>query len=113
MADSKAAGVQTRILALLPALKSGTLRIWGDWFGRPYDNHHRLVGAETDDAALILTFDEDECLSVWHPEGAEIDATVFRIQRASRVRWEWFYYGRPQLPQNRFFLEYTLEAGQV
>jgi hypothetical protein len=32
------------------------------------------------------------------------------IQRASRVRWEWFYYGRPKLPENRFFVEHVVSG---
>ena len=62
---------------------------------------------------LTVLFDGGERLTVWHPKGVEIEATVFRIQDATRVRWEWFYYSRPQLPKNRFFLEYSLDGGVV
>jgi hypothetical protein len=45
---SDAARVRDAILGALPNVKSGTLRIWGDWFGRPHDNIHRITGATAD-----------------------------------------------------------------
>jgi hypothetical protein len=54
-----------------------------------------------------LLFNEGETLEVWDPEGFRIDGRSFIIQRATRVRWEWFYYGRPKLSENRFFIEHN------
>jgi hypothetical protein len=30
-----------------------------------------------------------------------------RIQNAARIRFEWFYYGRPKTDQNRYFMDFT------
>ena len=35
----------------------GTLRFFGDWFGRPHDNFHRLESATVDEESLVLRFD--------------------------------------------------------
>jgi len=32
-----------RIKQTLPKVPSVTLRFWGEWFGRPYDNCHTLA----------------------------------------------------------------------
>jgi hypothetical protein len=42
---------------------SGTLRIWGDWFGRPYDNAHRIVSAAVDANTLLIGMDGDPSFS--------------------------------------------------
>jgi hypothetical protein len=88
------------IKSAMPGIKSGTLRFWGRWFGRPYDNIHTIVGCEASGECLRVSFNEGETLSVWSPRGAAIDADTFRIGDADRVRWEWYYYGRPKTPEN-------------
>ncbi len=87
---------------------NGSLCVFGDWFGRPMDNWHQLVSHETKQGYARLTFNEGETLDVWEPIGLRMDAKSFIIQRAVRVRWEWFYYGRPKSPENRFFIEHIL-----
>jgi hypothetical protein len=94
------------IRAALPHVKSGTLRFWGQWFGRPHDNFHRLVGCEVEQNILKVYFNEAEVLSVWSPASAIVSPLRFRITRADRVRWEWFYYGRPKIAANLYFEEY-------
>jgi hypothetical protein len=57
------------ITAILPHVKLGTLRFWGEWFGRPFDNGHWLVGCHATDECLRLQFNENEVLAV-EPFGA-------------------------------------------
>jgi hypothetical protein len=74
-----AARVRDFILGALPDLKGGTLRIWGDWFGRAHDNRHRVTGATVHGESVTIGFDQGETLTVWGPAGREIDAARFRI----------------------------------
>jgi len=97
----------------LPDLKQGTLRFWGVWFGRPYDNQHEILSCTAEAELLTLRFNDGEVLRVWSPRKATIDAKRFRIREADRVRWEWFYYGRPKLPANLYFEDFTLEGSQI
>jgi len=97
----------------LPEIKAGSLRFWGSWFGRPYDNLHRLVNCEFDDNLLGLHFNESEVLRIWEPEIATIDGKTFRIEDARRVRWEWFSYGRPKIPANLYFEDFTRELTRI
>ncbi len=96
-----------QLSANIASIKPGALRFWGIWFGRPYDNQHRIVSVATHQDSLVFTFDEGETLTVVEPKGMRVNEREFRIQSASVVRWEWFYYGRPQEPTNRFFEEFT------
>lgn len=94
-------------------IKSGTLRVFGDWFGRPHDNIHVIVAAEADADVLTVRFNEDERLTVWRPRGAVVNRAEFRIRSADRVTWEWFNYGRPKAPENLYTEEHWLEDGAV
>jgi len=97
----------------LPLLKVGALRFWGEWFGRPYDNIHRVVGCEAEGNVLKLRFNEDEVLSLWNPISCIADERTFRIQDAGRVRWEWFSYGRPKTISNLYFKDFIKIENQI
>src|SRR4051812_37086562 len=100
-----------RIRNAVPNIKTGSLRFWGVWFGRPYDNCHCIVGSGGDANVLHLYFNEDEILSVWAPNGLTLNRSTFQILDAERVRWEWFYYGRPKIDANRRFLDLVKSPG--
>jgi len=104
---SNASAYADQLIRELPSLKPGTLRFWGRWFGRPYDNCHYVVGCEAQDEVLRLRFHDAEVLSVWSPVGLDTSQGVLRISDAARVRWEWFYYGRPQIASNLYFLDFV------
>lgn len=40
--------------------KDGTLRFFGEWFGRPGDNFHRPISAEISENVLVILFDGGE-----------------------------------------------------
>ena len=94
-------------------VKSGTLRFFGEWFGRPYDNCHEVVTASAAGDELILSFNEGETLTIWNPTNANISDTRFEIVRASRVRWEWFLYGREKTNENRRFEDFQMTDGAI
>jgi hypothetical protein len=97
----------------LPNIEPGTLRFWGEWFGRPYDNLHRLVDCDAQGDLLHVHFKEGEVLSVWSPRDLHIGPSklrsepILRIRDAARVRWDWFSYGRPQIAANRYFEQFV------
>jgi hypothetical protein len=102
-----------RISRALPRVKSGTLRFWGQWFGRPHDNWHRLVGCDADGDRLRLHFNGGETLSVWSPREATVGEEIFQIRDAHRVRWEWFSYGRPKTASNLYFEDFSRAGGEI
>ena len=93
--------------------RGGSLQIFGDWFGRPHDNLHKPKAVTVESTRLLVTFGEDELLIIDNPQGLVTSKTEFRVKRADRVRWEWFYYGRPKVPENRFYLDYQFSNGEV
>lgn len=106
-------GIVEELRKSAPAI-SGSLAVFGDWFGRPGDNFHTLVAVRAaDDGCLVVGFDQGETLMVWAPEEISVARRALTIRRARRVRWEWYYYGGPQTAENRFFIEHALTDGRV
>lgn len=87
--------------------KSGTLRFWGDWSGRPYDNFHVPVSAELAENMLTILFKDGGKCVVYEPSGIVNEPEDFHVERASRVVWEWYYYGKEHIPENLCRREYT------
>ena len=106
MSLSEAEQIAARITAALPRIKRGTLRFWGEWFGRPYDNIHEVIASNAEHDVLRILFNEGEVLYLWSPHRATVDDRTFKIQDASRLRWEWFAYGSPKTEQNRYFEDF-------
>jgi hypothetical protein len=100
-------------------LPLGSLRVWGDWFGRPGDNDHVVVGALAHGRTLVLDFQDGETLMVLEPGPCTVDSEArnpqphLRIESARRVEWGWFVYGLPRAPENWFVETHWLEEGAV
>jgi len=98
-------------------LTLGSLRVFGDWFGRELDNIHTAVSVHAEGDSLILEFDEGETLTVGGPDGVDFRPTApehrLTIERAQRVHWTWYFYGRPRLPENRYSEEHWIEGYDV
>lgn len=93
---------------LMEILKAGgSLRFWGEWFGRPYDNFHRPVSAELNGNVLTICFENGERCTVYEPSGIVNEPNDFHIEYASKIVWEWYYYGREKTPENLCRLEYA------
>ena len=103
---SEAQQLAMQITRALPRIKTGALRFWGQWFGRPYDNSHRIVRCDAELDIIRIHFDEAETLTVWSPRRYVATENEFRISDADRVRWEWFYYGAPRTAENHKFKDY-------
>lgn len=98
--------VAQQLNAQLPNVAAGSLRFWGQWFGRPHDNVHRIVSVDAQGELLRVHFHDGETLTVSEPQGLTASANAFKIACVTSVRWEWFYYGRPKTEANRYFIEF-------
>ena len=111
---STAGEIANKITNAIPNIKRGSLAVFGDIFGGRIDNIHWIVGVWVNaDGSVTILFNEGETLTVWDPAGFRVSRDEFRIDHASRVRWEWFYYGREKLPENRYFIEHWSDGASV
>lgn len=83
----------------ISGLKKGTLRFLGEWFGRPMDNYHIIVDVQFNQQGntLMIKFNEGETLTVWNPANINSNSNEFYIKSATKIKWEWFSYGQPQI----------------
>jgi hypothetical protein len=92
----------------------GSLCFWGDWFGKPHDNVHKIAQCDAREDILQLTFNQGELLQVWKPLRLSIHGHAFVIGDAARVRWDWFLYGGLAISRNRRYCDYRrVENGIV
>jgi len=108
-----AEAIAKRIQKEMHDIKTGTLRFWGVWFGRPYDNWHRALKAESIDDCLTVHFDEGEVLQVFQPSGEDIGPRQFVIQFATRVVWTWYSYGQPRSAEHLKTMEFANRGGSI
>lgn len=97
---------------LLPIKKSGgSICFYGDWFGRPGDNYHRIKEYSYDGEILEIRFDSWERLIVFEPTGINNSDTEFSICNAKRVKWSWYPYGGTEKEMKK--ISYELRNDKV
>lgn len=101
------------IRRILPGLKHGSMRLWGESLGRPGEDGHALIECQAVDNCLRLSFENDEVLAVWSPLDVRITTKRFRIGSAGCVRFTQYYADRPRLPENIIYRDYALHDGRV
>ena len=89
-------------------INGGTLRFWGNWFGKPMDNYHEIKMVEYDDKTkeLILTLGELEKIKIWNPSNVKIGQKELQIEKADKILFEWHYYGKNKTEENLRFESY-------
>lgn len=96
----------TAIVEQVASLRPGSLSFWGNWFGRPYDNNHRILHAHSIGAAVIIQFDRGETLVIDTPGDWSLEKGLLVVRRAKHLRFLWFDYGRLPSPETLHFEEY-------
>ena len=83
----------------------GTIRIWGKWFGKPYDNFHIIkeIKFYENKNQLEIIFDEKETLTIIKPSKIIIEDKELKIHSADQIRFEWYLYGEKQTEENLKF----------
>lgn len=101
------------IMNLEENIRSGSLCMFGCWFGRPMDNIHRSCSATFENDLLTIKFDQGETLEIWNPSALTTDGAVLKIKKASRVKWSWYYYGKLQVQENLHSQEFIVHRSNV
>lgn len=99
----------------ISCLKKGTLKFWGEWFGRLMDNYHIIVNVQfnAQENILTFTFNESETLTIWNPVYINSDSSEFNIRIATKIRWEWYSYGQPKTHQNVYYNQYEKQDNSI
>lgn len=73
--------------------KMGSLWFYGESFGRPFDNIHKVKSISYDGELLIINFNEHEELFVYNPSDITSTEKELKISHASKVKWSYTPYG--------------------
>lgn len=95
--------------------QGGSMRIYGDWFGKPYDNLHKVVGADYDDSLneLIIRFSEGEVLTIVNPKNIFEASTFMKILEADSIKLEFLHATQDQTANNKYYLLYRYMKSKV
>jgi len=90
--------------------KKGSLRFWGDWFGRPLDNTHKPFRCLEEKDMLTVTFEDGEKLTIYNPQDVVSDDGEFSVGDAAKIVWEWYPYDDIMAKENKKRIEYIRSA---
>ncbi|MCF6137759.1 hypothetical protein [Pseudalkalibacillus berkeleyi] len=85
----------------------GTLRFYGKWFGRPYDNYHKVIECSFNDGILQFIFDAGEQLKIWNPNKIVFNYNKLVIKESSCVDFIRYPYGEPHTDENLVIDRYS------
>lgn len=74
--------------------KEGMMRLYEEWFGRPYDNFHKINHATYDNDCLSVYFESKEVLIIYHPIGIANQEHCFEVKQTAKVIWIYTPYGK-------------------
>ncbi|HGY9594063.1 hypothetical protein [Vibrio campbellii] len=69
------------------------LKLPDGWFGRPYDNQHRLTWIAERDNKLILEFDNQMYLTFTKPIQLKVSDSEFIVDDFQQLTFDWQGYG--------------------
>jgi hypothetical protein len=76
-----------------------SLKLPTRWFGRPYDNQHRLTQTSVLAGRLLLELDGTILLILAHPSSATVEENCLRMTGFTHVTLDWDGYG--EMAQHR------------
>ena len=85
----------------------GTLRFYGEWFGRPYDNYHKILECVFRDGILEIKFDAGETIRIWNPNNIILNKNELIIKDSTCVEFLRYHYGKTQKKENLIIDRYS------
>ncbi|MFC4557288.1 hypothetical protein ACFO3D_03560 [Virgibacillus kekensis] len=83
----------SKTITNLDVKPGGTLRFYGNWLGRPYDNYHKILECSFNDEILHLKFDAGEQLKIWNANKIVFNAKELLIYESTCVEFIRYPYG--------------------
>ena len=91
-----------------------TFSIWNCGPGRPFDNEYMLVDRSYKDDTIVLSFDDGEKCVIMNPINIIETDSCLRIEKASKILWSFYYYGKPKSDDTLITIQYELlDNGQI
>jgi len=90
--------------------KGGTIKIFGDWFGEPYENFMKIVKINYDDSKkqMIIQFEKQTRIIIDEPDHILESPTVLKILSAKKIQLEFQHEKKNSKEKGNFFKTYTI-----
>jgi len=98
----------SQIINNLKVKPGGTLRFYGEWFGRPYDNFHKIAECSFNHDILIIKFDAGEQIKIFNPNKTIINDKELIIKESSCVEFTRYDSGKPKTDENLIIVRYSI-----
>lgn len=85
-----------------------SINIWGKGPGRPYNNKYILTKKIYKKEMLHLFFENNEECLIYNPQNVIISKSGIKIEKARKIIWKFYYYGKPQQDQNLITVQYEI-----
>lgn len=87
------------------------LSIWDDGPGKPFDNAYIITEKQIniDSSKIFINFDDNEKCLIENPSKIITDNKRIIIESASKITWEFYYYGKIQTPDTKTIVTYELQ----
>ena len=89
--------------------KSGSLRLFGEWMGRPYDRPLKIQHDNYDGEILEIIFKRGNLL-IYNPKGITSTEQELKIKKANKIKWIYLPEGAIR---ETFTITYTSEDGKL
>jgi hypothetical protein len=90
----------TKIINNLAEKPGGTLRFYGKWYRRPYDNYHMISECIFKDGILDINFDAGETIKIWNPNNIIFNTKELIIKHSTCVEFIRYNFGEKQTKEN-------------
>lgn len=88
----------------------GSLCIWGEWFGRPYEYFHTVESVRWERTKIAIHFDQGESLYISNPTKTVNQEKKLLVGDATKVLFVWYEYGKEHTYDNMYVRQYTKGA---
>ncbi|MBP6184136.1 MAG: hypothetical protein KA479_04295 [Saprospiraceae bacterium] len=88
--------------------KGGSITIYGDWYGEPYEHNHKLVRTNYNEnqKQLTLEFGDGAQLDIIHPRNILESPSFLKVIDADRVTLTIYRPDKSHIAEHRYFLDY-------
>lgn len=95
--------------------KGGSIKIFGDWFGEPYENIMKIVKINYDDSKkqMIIQFEKLVKIIIDEPDHILESPTVLKILSAKKVQLEFQHKKKDSNEKGDFFKSYTSVKNRI
>lgn len=95
--------------------KGGTLKIFGDWYGEPYQNSLKILRIDYDEERrqMEIKFSQNTRILIDEPDHILESPSVLKILSAKSIKLEFQHEKKGSAEQGRYFKNYTVVKNRI